>query len=451
MCHGMGHDPARTRCGFEPPGSPAAVDVQALDRREPDDGAGIGRHIDDARHRQRRGRDRRRDGSRRSDLRQGSWGEHRAAVREGRGEGAHDAAQCRQVQLVQRQPLAEQAAGGQAFAHGGEVFARVEEGGAVLGRMKKVGHDDIVAVRRGADEPAGIGGEVLAFGAGRELEESGRGVVDLDLSGPAGRRPVADERPRVAGDLGDRAGRAVAATASTERPMLVPTLVEALDRVLAATPRPNDLELLRELSRKMADTALCRLESRVPGPMLTTLDRFEGEYRAHAERGEVTKGISLLEYYAGEGFRMGGKTLPSESRDTFTYTIRQPLGCVGLIAPWNFPWAIPVWKSAPALVAGQAAGDLREGIEVARRAITMTRLARYSGVPFWSRIIVPGSIPQPAKASAWKSFVSAASKSVARNTPFAPAPVTATRTFVPVLEMKTPAMEKRDAGLRNFA
>ena len=64
------------------------------------------------------------------------------------------------------------------------------------------------------------------------------------------------------------------------------------------------------------------------------------------------KGISLLEYYAGEGFRMHGMTLPSEARDTFTYTIRRPLGIVGLIAPWNFPWAIPVWKSAPALAAG---------------------------------------------------------------------------------------------------
>ena len=82
-----------------------------------------------------------------------------------------------------------------------------------------------------------------------------------------------------------------------------------------------------------------------------TLTREEGKILKEA-KGEVLKGISLLEYYAGEGFRMHGKTLPSESRDTFTYTIRQPLGVVGLIAPWNFPWAIPVWKSAPALVAG---------------------------------------------------------------------------------------------------
>src|SRR5688572_3882275 len=82
-----------------------------------------------------------------------------------------------------------------------------------------------------------------------------------------------------------------------------------------------------------------------------TLTREEGKILKEA-RGEVLKGISLLEYYAGEGFRMHGKTLPSESRDTFTYTLRQPLGCVGLIAPWNFPWAIPVWKSAPAIVSG---------------------------------------------------------------------------------------------------
>jgi alpha-ketoglutaric semialdehyde dehydrogenase len=82
-----------------------------------------------------------------------------------------------------------------------------------------------------------------------------------------------------------------------------------------------------------------------------TLTREEGKVLKEA-KGEVMKGISLLEYYAGEGYRMHGKTLPSEARDTFTYTIRRPLGVVGLIAPWNFPWAIPVWKSAPALAAG---------------------------------------------------------------------------------------------------
>src|SRR5258706_6276228 len=82
-----------------------------------------------------------------------------------------------------------------------------------------------------------------------------------------------------------------------------------------------------------------------------TLTREEGKVLKEA-KGEVMNGISLLEFSAGEDLRMHGKSMPSEARDTFTYALRQPLGVVGLIAPWNFPWAIPVWKSAPALVAG---------------------------------------------------------------------------------------------------
>ncbi|HEX5396356.1 MAG TPA: NADH-ubiquinone oxidoreductase-F iron-sulfur binding region domain-containing protein [Candidatus Limnocylindria bacterium] len=79
-------------------------------------------------------------------------------------------------------------------------------------------------------------------------------------------------------------GKAVPCRIGTKR------LVETLDRILAATPRPNDFQLLRDLSRKMRDTALCHLESRAPGPMLTTLERFPDEYRAHAERGVCLAG-----------------------------------------------------------------------------------------------------------------------------------------------------------------
>lgn len=83
------------------------------------------------------------------------------------------------------------------------------------------------------------------------------------------------------------------------------------------------------------------------------LCREEGKHLREA-RGEVLKGIAVLEFNAGEGFRIQGRTLPSETKDVFTYTIRRPLGVVGMITPWNFPWAIPVWKAAPALVAGNA-------------------------------------------------------------------------------------------------
>ena len=79
-------------------------------------------------------------------------------------------------------------------------------------------------------------------------------------------------------------GKAVPCRIGTRR------LVEGLDRILAATPRPNDFLMLRELSRKMSDTALCKLERLAPNPILTTLDRFGDEYRAHAERGVCLAG-----------------------------------------------------------------------------------------------------------------------------------------------------------------
>jgi len=69
-------------------------------------------------------------------------------------------------------------------------------------------------------------------------------------------------------------------------------------------------------------------------------------------RGEVMKGCNLLEFYAGEGLRLMGDAAPSELANNFLFTKREPLGVVSLITPWNFPWAIPCWKLAPALVAG---------------------------------------------------------------------------------------------------
>ena len=68
--------------------------------------------------------------------------------------------------------------------------------------------------------------------------------------------------------------------------------------------------------------------------------------------GEVIKSVRILEYMAGEGTRLGGDTLPSDLPKNFVYTMKQPMGVVGAITPWNFPIAIPAWKIMPALVSG---------------------------------------------------------------------------------------------------
>jgi len=82
-----------------------------------------------------------------------------------------------------------------------------------------------------------------------------------------------------------------------------------------------------------------------------TMTREEGKIIGEA-RGEVQKSVNLLEYYAGQSFRIEGRTYPSEMPNTFVYTIRQPLGVVSCITPWNFPFCVPIWKIAPALVTG---------------------------------------------------------------------------------------------------
>ena len=81
------------------------------------------------------------------------------------------------------------------------------------------------------------------------------------------------------------------------------------------------------------------------------LTREEGKTVAEA-KGEIYRAYNVLNYTAGQSRRMGGITIPSELPKNFAYTLRQPLGVVALITPWNFPICIPAWKIAPALVAG---------------------------------------------------------------------------------------------------
>src|SRR2546430_1954790 len=69
-------------------------------------------------------------------------------------------------------------------------------------------------------------------------------------------------------------------------------------------------------------------------------------------RGDVQEVIDFYEYAAGEGRRMFGETVPSELPNKMCLTTRLPVGPVGLITPWNFPMAIPGWKSGAALIAG---------------------------------------------------------------------------------------------------
>ncbi|PWA12681.1 aldehyde dehydrogenase [Pueribacillus theae] len=69
-------------------------------------------------------------------------------------------------------------------------------------------------------------------------------------------------------------------------------------------------------------------------------------------RGEVQEAIDMAFYMAGEGRRLFGHTTPSELGSKFAMSVREPIGVVGIITPWNFPIAIASWKAFPAIAAG---------------------------------------------------------------------------------------------------
>jgi aldehyde dehydrogenase (NAD+) len=68
--------------------------------------------------------------------------------------------------------------------------------------------------------------------------------------------------------------------------------------------------------------------------------------------GDVQEAIDMAYYMGGEGRRLFGQTTPSELPDKFQMSVRMPVGVVGAITPWNFPIAIPSWKTLPAIVCG---------------------------------------------------------------------------------------------------
>ncbi|WP_400194898.1 alpha-ketoglutaric semialdehyde dehydrogenase GucD [Lysinibacillus telephonicus] len=82
-----------------------------------------------------------------------------------------------------------------------------------------------------------------------------------------------------------------------------------------------------------------------------TMTKEMGKTIAEA-KGEAARGVAILRYYAGEGMRSVGDVIPSSDRDALMFTTRTSLGVVGVITPWNFPIAIPLWKIAPALIYG---------------------------------------------------------------------------------------------------
>ena len=136
------------------------------------------------------------------------------------------------------------------------------------------------------------------------------------------------------------------------------------------TPAPARGRVLLQAARLMEE----HLEE------LARLIALEEGKALKESRAEVQRSINITEFMAGEGRRFGGYTSASESATKFAFTTRQPLGVVAAIAPWNFPLAIPAWKVAPALIAGNAV-ILKPASATPANAVRLAELYREAGLP----------------------------------------------------------------------
>lgn len=137
-----------------------------------------------------------------------------------------------------------------------------------------------------------------------------------------------------------------------------------------ATPAPARGRIIARAARLMEDH---REE------LAQLLTREEGKTIAES-RGELARAINVVEFCAGESRRMTGETIPSELPSNFAYTIKEPHGVVACITPWNFPVAIPAWKIAPALVAGNTV-VLKPATLTPATAVRLVEIFTEAGVP----------------------------------------------------------------------
>jgi len=105
-------------------------------------------------------------------------------------------------------------------------------------------------------------------------------------------------------------------------------------------------------------------------------------------RDEAALGARVFEYYAGAITKFCGQTIPV-ARGGFDFTLRQPMGVVAAIAPWNFPFPIACWKTAPALAAGNCV-VLKPASLSPLTALLLGELAHNAGLPPGVLQVLPG-------------------------------------------------------------
>lgn len=143
-----------------------------------------------------------------------------------------------------------------------------------------------------------------------------------------------------------------------------------------ASDRGRVLQRMAALMRERAEE-FAQIESQNAGKPISA-----------ARRQDVPAAIDTLEYYAGWADKLNGSVIATRT-DALTYTVREPIGVVGAIVPWNFPLMIAVWKIAPALACGCTV-VLKPAELTPLSAHLLGEIALEAGLPAGALNIVPG-------------------------------------------------------------
>jgi alpha-ketoglutaric semialdehyde dehydrogenase len=146
------------------------------------------------------------------------------------------------------------------------------------------------------------------------------------------------------------------------------------------TPAPKRGEILYRVGRLLEE----RKED-----IARTLTREMGKVLVEA-RGDVQEAIDMAYYMAGEGRRLFGTIVPSELPNKAAYGLREPIGVVACITPWNFPVAIPSWKTMAALIAGNTV-VLKPATDTPHSAVKYVEVFEQAGLPAGVLNLVMGS------------------------------------------------------------
>jgi len=163
-----------------------------------------------------------------------------------------------------------------------------------------------------------------------------------------------------------------------------------VDNAVAAAKAAFESDAWRKLTARQRG----RLLAKAADLLEARLDEFARLETAHngktlfESKIEISMTISTLRYYAGWADKITGDTLPVDG-PFFVYTLREPVGVVGAIVPWNFPLNIASWKFAPALAAGCTI-ILKPASETPLTALAFGDIALEAGFPPGAFNVVSG-------------------------------------------------------------